>query len=127
MFEQQKRGWLQRKNLPTQLRTDRTAGTCDHDSLAFDTTLQKIRLSWNGIAPQQVRNIDFLNIFDLDPATRQIGKIRHTANVQWKAFQQVKNFPAPSTSRGWQSEKDFLRPCDVDHLLNMLGFINLQA
>lgn len=79
------------------------------------------------IAPQQVSNVDFLNILDSHPATGQIGEIRHAADMQRKTLEQIEDFPAPGPGGGWQGQQDLLRTGDVDHFLNVLGFIDMQT
>ncbi|MNX75587.1 hypothetical protein D3C86_1070650 [compost metagenome] len=126
MVEQQQRGRLQRKDLATQLGTDRPPRAGHQNSLARDAALKQVRLRRHGVTSQQVGDVHFLDVFDLDPPTGEIGEVRHAAHVKREALEKIENLPAPRTGGRRQSQQDLLSAGLVDHLLDMLGLVNLQ-
>ncbi|MCY1455286.1 hypothetical protein D9M71_724100 [compost metagenome] len=47
--------------------------------------------------------------------------------MQRKAFQVAQYFTTTPTIRGRDGQKDFLSPGNIDHLLDILGFVNMQS
>ncbi|MNH09914.1 hypothetical protein D3C79_693760 [compost metagenome] len=59
-----------------------------------NAALQEVSLGRHCIPPQQVANVDLLNIIDFHPAAGQVHDARHTADMERIAFQEVENLPA---------------------------------
>ncbi|MNZ99027.1 hypothetical protein D3C78_1183360 [compost metagenome] len=91
VLEQQQRLGSSPQNLPAQFRTDRTTGASDHHHLVLDATLEQLLARRNRITTQQVGDIDFLDVINLDPATGQIHEPRNAAYMQGIALQSGQN------------------------------------
>src|SRR5690606_4826300 len=98
VLEQQQRPRLVRENLPTQFRANRTARAGDHHYFVADALLEQRLLRRHRITPEQIRDIDFLNVLNLNPTTGQVHEAGHTANMQGKMLQRLQYF-APSGTR----------------------------
>ncbi|MNO65465.1 hypothetical protein D3C76_562240 [compost metagenome] len=127
MLKQQKRSGSQHQYLAAKLRSDRSTCPRHQHDLAPDAMLEQIALRRHGIAPEQVRNIHFLNVVNFYTTARQIHKAGNTSDMQWKAFQVPQYFTTPPAICRRDGQKDFLSPGNIDHLLNMLGLVNVQS
>ncbi|MCY1424994.1 hypothetical protein D9M71_407700 [compost metagenome] len=58
---------------------------------------EQISLGRDGVTPEQVGNVYFLDIVDLYPATGQIHETRDATNVQRKAFEKPENLATAAT------------------------------
>ncbi|EJT82809.1 hypothetical protein PPS11_43343 [Pseudomonas putida S11] len=62
----------------------------------------------DGVAPEQISNINFLNIIDFDSTTGQIHKSRNTSDMQWIVLKRSKDFSASRPASRWNCEKYLL-------------------
>ncbi|MCY1445060.1 hypothetical protein D9M71_615630 [compost metagenome] len=113
--------------MPTQFRTNRTAGASYQHGLRDDAALQQIGLGWHRIAAQEIGDVNLLNIVHLDLTASQVHEAGDTAHMQWIAFKEIENFTATGASTRRYGKQDFLGASYVDHVLQLLGTINLQA
>ncbi|MNL23680.1 hypothetical protein D3C87_1450800 [compost metagenome] len=89
--------------------------------------LEQLSLSSYGVTAEQVSNVYFLNIIDLDSTTRQIHETRHTSNMQRKTFKEREDLTATASVGRRNRKKDLLSTGNVDHSLDLLGIVDMQA
>ncbi|MCY1524827.1 hypothetical protein D9M68_597810 [compost metagenome] len=126
MLEQNQHPSPGRKNLPAQLRTNRAAGSCNQYRLLLDATLEQLSLRRYGIAPEQVGNINFLQIVDLDLATGQVHDPWYRTDMQRIGFEHSQHFTTTPARSRWNGQQHLARCGLIDQLLDVLGLVYLQ-
>ncbi|MNO93189.1 hypothetical protein D3C76_847840 [compost metagenome] len=126
MFKQQKCRGPELKDLTAEFGADGASGTCDQNGLPLDAVLKQLPLGRNSITAEQVSNVYFLDVVDLDPATGQIHEPRDTPNMQRETFEKTKNLAAATTIGRRDGKENFLSARALDHLLDMFRLIDLQ-
>ncbi|MNN24605.1 hypothetical protein D3C81_1380440 [compost metagenome] len=97
VVEQQQGLGLQPNDLPAQLGADRAARAGHQHGTLLVAAPKQFILRRHRVAAQQVGNVDILDVIDLDPATGQVGKRRHTAHMQRVRFEEGEDLFAPRT------------------------------
>ncbi|MNF94511.1 hypothetical protein D3C84_772230 [compost metagenome] len=82
VLKQQQRFRAATQNLATQFRANRASRTSNHHHFITDATFEQFFARRNCIPPEQVCNIDILNIIHLDPTASQIHETGNTTNMQ---------------------------------------------
>ncbi len=126
-FEQHDGAGAVLDDLATQLATDGTAGTGDHDHFVGNVGGHELWLGRDRVAPQQVFNLHVLDVFDAGLATQNIRNGWHGLDRNSEGLQTFDHLGPTGVGRAAQREQDFTDPVSADQGLNHFRAVDLDV
>ena len=93
-LEQQDAARTEARDLPAQLRADRTAGAGDHHDLVADARVEQPQIGRHRLAAEQVARIDVTNVLDARLADDDVADVRHGLDVHAQRLERGQDLAA---------------------------------
>jgi hypothetical protein len=109
------------RDLPAQLRSDRSAGAAHEDHLVAHAGLEEALPGQHGVAPEQVARIHVADLLDPRLAAHEVAEARHGLHAHAQPFDLADDLGTPAARRRGHGEQDARDGLIGDHGRQAVG------